>query len=52
MATIGFDSSGGHGNPHQSFADLDQKNVHSYQYLFISHMIVIQLKDSKTDAHS
>lgn len=52
MVTIGFDSSSGHNNPHQSYMESDDENLSPYQSLFISHLIVIQLKDSKSNTHS
>lgn len=50
MVTIGFDSSSGHNNPHQSCMELENENLSPHQSLFISHMIVILLKDSKNNA--
>ena len=47
-ATMGFDSSSGHSNPHQKFSDNTIDSQSSHQTLFVSSMLIIRIK-SKID---
>lgn len=44
IVTTGFDSSSGHGNAHQQFADENNKCSDPQQSLFVTNMAVLQLK--------
>ena len=51
-ATMGFDSSSGHSNPHQKFADnsLDLRRPH--QSLFVSSLLIIRIKSDIDEKYS
>lgn len=50
--TLGFDSSSGHGNPHQKYADSSNENVNPQQSLFVTSIIVISLTSSRSGGSS
>jgi len=44
IVTLGFDSSSGHTNPHQQCKNAENEDPNAQQSLFVSSMIIIQLK--------
>lgn len=51
MVTVGFDSSSGHTNSQQNYQEIYSENLNSQQSLFISHMIVVHLRDLEKNTH-
>lgn len=49
MVTVGFDSSSGHTNPHQKYQSSFDENKNAQHSLFVSSMVIIQLKEELSD---
>lgn len=50
VVTLGFDSSSGHTNPHQTYANSENEDSSAQQSLFVTSMIVIALQCSTSNA--